>query len=150
MKQTLLALLLAFTLMGADNKTNATGTWRINAEKSDFGGMPSPDTLLWVVNDSTDKIVIEEHGGDGSVLTLTFLKGGKEAINRFGSREMKTKLTEEDGAIKEDTVITSSDGDTMTRTSLTRISADGKVLTQVSAIKGPQGVMKRTLVFDKK
>jgi hypothetical protein len=45
-----LALLtLAFGLVQAQAKTDFSGTWKLNASKSDFGPMPPPDTR-------TDKI----------------------------------------------------------------------------------------------
>ena len=153
MKHTLFAALFLAAVVGwtaAEKKLNVTGTWRLDAERSDFGGLPAPEGLSWVIKDSDEKIVMEETGGDGNTITLVFLRGGKESANRFGSREMRTKLIEENGALKEDTVITSSEGDRMTRTSSTTMSDDGKTLTQAMVIKGPQGEIKRTLVLNKK
>ena len=64
-----LALLtLAVGLVQAQAKTDFSGTWKLNAGKSDFGPMPPPDSM-------TEKIAHQDPSLKASVATTGGMQG---------------------------------------------------------------------------
>jgi hypothetical protein len=64
-----LALLtLAIGLVQAQAKSDFSGTWKINAGKTDFGPMPPPDSMTEKIvhEDPSLKVNIAQTGGRGT------------------------------------------------------------------------------------
>ncbi len=137
----------------ADSHPNFSGTWVMNAEKSDWGGVDVPDSMRYVIH----------HSGASLVLIST-----QDAVTKRLARttDGQERMTEED----EDSEIWTRvywEGKTLvwegrrkakparqidpvSWTSRWSLSDDGKVLTVQRQITVVQGTLKQTLVFDKK
>ena len=152
---TFLCVALCVPVLAQQKSGNASGTWKLNKDKSSFGGDPkqAPADIVWIIKDSDDAILLhevvtgadgQEHAGD-----YQFAKGGKESVNQMGDAEVRTTLTQDDNTTREQSTITMKDGTKLDRKSTAVISEDGKVLTMNSTVTGPKGAHTSTLVFDK-
>src|SRR5262249_42597032 len=89
------AVVVAFILAAAPAmaKTNFSGEWKMNAEKSDFGPMPAPEKMSQKVEhaDPNLKITSNQVGAQGEVtLETKYTTDGKECINTIRGNEMKS------------------------------------------------------------
>jgi hypothetical protein len=92
-----LALLtLALGLVQAQAKTDFSGTWKLNAGKSDFGPMPPPDSMTEKIThaDPSLKANIATTGGMQGDMTydVSYTTDGKECVNHVGENEFKSTL----------------------------------------------------------
>lgn len=75
-------------------KPNFSGTWKMVAEKSDFGAMPAPHHYQQKIehNDPNLKISITQEGQGGDQTSdYTYHTGGKETSNASRGGTMKSK-----------------------------------------------------------
>ena len=80
----------------AQNKTNFSGTWKLNTSKSDFGMIPGPDSRTDVIDhkDPSLKVSVTAEGAQGKQqYTVNYTTDGKEAVNSLPGREMKSTLS---------------------------------------------------------
>jgi hypothetical protein len=147
---TFLTLSLAF--LHAQAKTDFSGTWKLNAAKSDFGPMPPPDSM-------TEKITHQEPSLKANVSTTGGMQGdmsydvnyttdGKECVNHVADNEFKSTL-HWDGA---DLVVEtkgSFSGNEFTSKDRWTLSADGKTLSVARHLSSAMGEADMKTVFDK-
>jgi hypothetical protein len=141
---TLLVLSAMFAL-GADGKPDFTGTWKMDAAKSDFGG-PSPSTLVLTVDhkEPVFKFLVKgtQDGNDfeesGEVTT-----DGKESTDSMG---LLTKAHWEGNVFVVE--FKSQDG-SVTGLAHDTLSADGKTYTRDADIKAGDGGHKQHIVLVK-
>lgn len=152
-KLLLSTLLIAVAAFAQDAKPDFSGTWKLNAAKSDFGQMPPP-------NSRTDKIEHKEPQVKESVSMvsdqgemqwdLTYTTDGKESKGPGigGQGEMASTAHWEGKTLVVDTKAKFQDSD-VTIHGTTVLSDDGKVLTRTAHVAGPWGEGDQKMVFDK-
>jgi len=154
----IVALLLVAPLMtnAQAGKTNFSGTWALNAEKSTFpegggfgGGQRMGGGELTVTQDATT-ITQSRTGQDGTARETKYILDGKENVNTTGRGEIKyTGKWSADG--KSLTIVTkiSFNGNERTSTAVWSLK-DAKTLSIETTREGQSGEVKTTMVYDKK
>lgn len=143
---------LALTVTGqAWAKPNFTGSWKLNAGKSNFGPMPGPEKMERKIahDDPSLKITTTQVGPQGEVTSdLTYKTDGSESVNKMRGAEVKAVAKWEGNAL---TVASKREvqGMEITQNENWTLSEDGKVLTIVNKINTPQGDFEITVVMDK-
>lgn len=145
--------LLAGTAAMAADKPDFSGDWKLNKDKSDFGPLPAPDTMTNKIDHKEPDLKVTTHQTGGPQGDVTFeakyTTDGKECLNQFGDQmKAKSKLAW-DGAILLINTDLDFGGMQMTAKGKWSLSADGKVMTQVSHIETPQGAVDLTYIYDK-
>ncbi|HUE24999.1 MAG TPA: hypothetical protein VMQ86_25160 [Bryobacteraceae bacterium] len=148
-----LALLtLAVGLVQAQAKTDFSGTWKLNAGKSDFGPMPPPDIM-------TEKIAHQDPSLKASVATTGGMQGdmtydvvystdGKECVNHVGENEFKSTLHWDGDELVVETKGTFS-GNEFTSKDRWTLSTDGKTLSIARHLSSAMGEADMKTVFEK-
>ena len=88
-----LSILLPANLAGAQGKTNVSGTWKMNAEKSKFErGGPKNITIKFDQQGPSLREVFTITRDDGSerAMNLTYTLDGKESSQQLEGQEIKT------------------------------------------------------------
>ena len=143
------ALVVAAVPVGAQQKPNFSGNWKMNQVKSDFGAAPAPDTFTRKIVHAEPSISIDEVQGSplGEQATSRKLTtDGKEGTFDAGGAQVKaTAKWEGDTLVVVSTVaaIGISYNDRMS------LSPDGKVLTSVVKLDTPDGAIDVKVVFEK-
>jgi len=161
--KTLLAVGVAVAITGpgfAQSKTNFSGTWKLNVDKSDFGPVPGPTAQTDVIDQSGDtlKINVTSEGDQGKVqFTENFTADGNEVTIAADSPvahpapevTLQSITASWDGpALKlEQKLLYGSEP--VTGVSHYTLSADGKVLTIASDYQSAMGPASRTFIFEK-
>ncbi|HEV8150251.1 MAG TPA: hypothetical protein VGP61_08720 [Gemmatimonadales bacterium] len=151
---TMAALLgsIVFSPVAAQGKTNFSGAWKLNTEKSDpmggmggggGGGMGMGNAVTTITQTDT-KLTIESKFGD-QVRTSTYNLDGSESVNPGRNGDNKSKLHWDGASIVIETVSASGSTSKEVRT----LSADGKTMTVVRTSQGPNGETTRKTVYDK-
>ena len=148
-----LALLtLAFGLVQAQAKTDFSGTWKLNASKSDFGPMPPPDTRTDKIThqDPSLKATVASTGGMGGDMTydVSYTTDGKECVNKMGDNEFKSTLKWDGDDLTVDTK-GSFGGNDFTAKARWTLSGDGKTLPVTTHFSRAMGEGDVKEVFDK-
>ncbi|HEY3741572.1 MAG TPA: hypothetical protein VGL53_17085 [Bryobacteraceae bacterium] len=145
-----LAGLSAACLMAAD-KPNFSGSWKMDASKSDFGPMPAPDKLEQTIThaDPNLSFTTVSNGANGESKTDTvYTTDGKESVNKVRNMEVKS-VAAWDG----DKLVVKSkrevQGMEISLVETWSLSTDGKVLTIVRNASTPQGDFTLTTVMNK-
>ena len=74
--------------------TDFSGTWRLNADESDFGMFPAPDKMTYHISHQDSKLVIvwDFAGGDRQMNgTATYPTDGSGVMNTFGKLQLTSK-----------------------------------------------------------
>lgn len=124
-------LTLAAGLVQAQAKSDFSGTWKVDAAKSDFGPMPAPDSLTEKIvhEDPSLKVNFVQVGGTGdATYDLAYTTDGKECVNHPGGNEFKTTLKWEGDDLVADTK-GSFDGNDFTSKDRWTLSEGGKTMT---------------------
>jgi hypothetical protein len=147
-----LALLaLAFGLAQAQAKSDFSGTWKINAGKSEFGPMPPPDSMTEKIvhEDPSLKVNVVQTGGGGDMTyDMVYTTDGKECVNHLGDNEFKSTLKWDGDDLVTDTK-GSFDGNAFTAKDRWTLSDGGKTLTTQRHISTDGGDFDIKLVFEK-
>lgn len=145
-----LAGLSAACLMAAD-KPDFSGSWKMDASKSDFGPMPAPDKLEQTIKhvDPNLSFTTVSNGANGENKTDTvYTTDGKESVNKVRNMEVKS-VAAWDG----DKLVVKSkrevQGMEISLVETWSLSSDGKVLTIVRNASTPQGDFTLTTVMNK-
>ena len=145
-------LTLALGLVQAQAKSDFSGTWKMNAAKSDFGQMPPPDTLTEKIThqDPSLKVNVASTGGMQGDMTydISYTTDGKECVNHMGDNEFKSTLNWDGNDLVVDTKGSFSGNDFTSKGRWT-LSADGKTLTITQHFSSAMGEMDMKEVFDK-
>jgi len=145
-------LTLALGLVQAQAKTDFSGTWKVNAAKSDFGPMPAPDTMTEKIThqDPSLKANVASTGGPQGDMTydINYTTDGKECVNHVGDNEFKSTLNWDGDVLVAETKGSFSGTDFTSKDRWT-LSADGKTLTIARHVTSAMGDADIKLVFDK-
>jgi len=135
----------------AQHVPNLSGTWVLQADKSDFGPIPAPTSRTDVVDHQEPKLNIKRttvQNGTEVVGNLVFAIDGKEYKNTMGPQELASTL-KWDGEVLVVTTSTSMQGADVSLVDRYSLSADGKTLTQDRTISVQGQTLTQKLVFAK-
>jgi hypothetical protein len=148
----LTVLTLALALVQAQAKSDFSGTWKVDAAKSDFGPMPPPDSMTQKIvhADPSIKVNIAQTGGSGDMTyDMSYTTDGKECLNHMGAdNEIKTKLTWDGDDLVGDSV-GSFEGNDFTAKDRWVLSEGGKTMTVTRHISAGGADFDMKLVFDR-
>ncbi|MFB3902179.1 MAG: hypothetical protein ACE15E_01895 [Acidobacteriota bacterium] len=151
-KSILLAILLpALCASYVAGKPNFSGDWKLNAAKSDFGGMPVPTRFEQKIahNEPELKISFTFVGEFGEFTAdSVYTTDGKECVNTSTMGQSKSTVSWEGDAL---VVVTKMDmqGTEVTMTNRYSLSEDGKTLTVQGHFSSPQGEGNSRIVMEK-
>lgn len=155
---TAVILLLGSTMaMAQTDKSNFSGSWKLNEGKSQMGegrGRMAASKIK-ITQDAalltTEKTVVRQSGEEMvNVDKTTF--DGKETDNSSNGRQKKTTASwSQDGKVLtvNSTTIFERDGNTMEIKSIEKYSISDNALTIETTSSSPRGEFKATLVYDK-
>ena len=143
------AVLLANLILAADHP-DISGTWAIDAPKSDFGQGPVPDDLLLKIRVEGTDFYVNQSGGGQSDIDLHFSSAGKEISNEVPGAKITGAYHWEGAVLVGELKIAADDGNTMTFKDRISYSADGKVMTLNRDASGPMGDQKLKIVLNRK
>jgi len=136
-------LALSFAFAQGESKPNFSGTWKLNAAKSDLGGHDIGSLTLKIRHQ--DPELLMTHIRDGETLEFKLGTDGKEYSNETPDGTMKTTLHWESGAL-----IGSTDyAGHATFKDKWWITDDGRTMRITRHIKGPEGEQDWSIFFDK-
>ena len=149
------AMLLVVSAAGQSALPNFSGTWNLDAAKSDFGMMPAPESIVMVVDhqEPTVKVTTTQKSqmGDSSN-DSTYTTDGKDNVNKMrspaGDQDVKS-TTKWNGKALATTRTIEAQGMSIGIDDAWELSADGKVLTINRQLKTPQGDLSMRLVLNK-
>jgi hypothetical protein len=137
-------------------RPNLTGTWRLDARKSNFGGSQAPESIVQVIDHQEPAITITTttawRKDQAGVSEQTLTTDGKESVNKMEAMGVlqDVKVT---GAWRGDTLAIAwkieSPGGPVEFNDSWSLSADRKVLTLVRAGKTSQGAFTLKTVYTK-
>ena len=146
---TLAVASLTATLALAADKPNYSGSWKMNAGKSDFGPLPAPEKLEQTIKHEGDKLVINgvRSGPQGEMKSeTTYLTDGSDSVNKQAGVEFKSVAKWEGDKL---VIKSKRDFQGMEVSIVETWTLDGKTLTVVRDLGTPQGDFKQTTVMDK-
>lgn len=148
-----LTFLLALPLMSgfAQQKTDFSGTWKLNVAKSDFGVLPAPESRTEVIthkDPSLSDTVTQESAEGKQHYTANYTTDGKEVVNTIGPREVKATFKWVGSSLAM-TVKFQYEGADVLGDNTWALSADGKTLTMTIHYTSSIGDADQKLVFDK-
>ncbi len=146
-----LAALSIAILSSAEAKPNFSGTWKLNAEKSDYGPIPAPEKLERKViqTDSELKYSTTQINAQGEFKTdLAYPTDGTSTTNKTPRGDVTGKAKWDGDALVIDSQRKIQDVD-ITSNERWTISGDGKLLTIVNKLNTPQGDFEIKQVLEK-
>lgn len=132
-------------------KPDFSGTWKLNASRSDFGAMPAPDSRTDRIThhdpDLTDSFTQSSQMGEVTA-EMKYATDGKETINSVRGSEIKTtaKWEGDDLTVNGKGSLQGADFTFADRWSL---AADGKTLTIKRHVNSPMGETDQKIVLEK-
>ena len=151
-------LLFVATGFGQDSKPNFSGDWTLDREKSELGeGGPGRGRGMGMgsfsITQEGDSLVVKrkvEFQGEERTFESRYTTDGKENVNvGFRGNSTKSKTHWESAELVTESVMETSNGTRETK-EVRSLSADGKVMTVETTIKGGFGEGTRKLVYNKK
>jgi hypothetical protein len=143
------ALALVAGLVVAGEPPDISGTWTVDAGKSDFGPMPAPSDLVLRIAVDGEDFLVHQSGGGQDDLELRFSTSGKEVTNEVPGASLVGIHRWEGEVIVGELRVATDDGTTMTFKDQISCSPDGKVMTMKRDISGPMGDSQITIVMNK-
>ena len=148
-----LALAACAFSLAAQGKTNYSGTWKLNADKSDFGPLPPTANRTDVIDHSEPNLKVHTTADDPTQgqqdYTLSMTTDGKEVTNHVADIEVKNTANWEGANLVVGTKLSVQGADLAVKATWL-LSDDGKTLTQSAHINaGPLGELDQKLVFEK-
>jgi hypothetical protein len=143
---------VAFGAAQVQAKTDYTGTWKANINKSDFGALPAPDSQTDVITHKEPdlKVNVATSGQMGDMTyDLVFTTDGKECTNDRGDMFKSTSTAKWDG---DQLVIDTKgnfNGTDFTSKEKWTLSDDGKTLTLDRHINSAMGEFDQKVLFEK-
>ncbi len=135
------AMIGSAAMMRADEKPTFAGDWKLDVDKSDFGPAPIPDTYTRHIEqkDTAIRVKQTQTGAQGEQTTdIHFTTDGKEVVNDVQGNEAKIVAVWEGKNL----VITTNidiQGNKIVLKQVWALSDDGKAMSDVIHITGPQG-----------
>lgn len=141
----MLVVLAAATLLAtAADRPDLTGTWKLNASKSDFGGNPVPAQLsIKVWTEGKDLRVTQTT--DQGTMEFRFNDRGEEATNELPNGSKMISVHKWEGKA----LVGDMKFDFGTQRDVNTFSEDGKTWTTEREFKGDTGTTKMKFVFEK-
>jgi len=136
--------------MAAD-KPNFSGSWKLNAEKSDFGPMPKPERVDYVLIHKDPELSVKSTAmTQAGEMTneVKILTDGTEFTNELHGQQIKGTAKWE-GAMLVVTQKANMQGTEIVVVTRWTLADDGKSITQEVSISTPQGELKQKAVLDK-
>jgi hypothetical protein len=143
------AVIVAASPLGAQQKPNFSGNWKMNQVKSNFGAVPAPDTFTRKIVHAEPSITIDEEQATPIGLQQTQRKmttDGKESTFDVGGADVKATANWEGSTLL---LVTKVDIASLSYNDRMSLSPDGKTLTSVVRVDTPQGSVDVTVVFEK-
>lgn len=139
--------ILLSALPGRAAVADFTGTWKLDAGRSQFGRIPPPPAILDRVSQSPTEITVHrDRGGESVVIHIPLDSSSRE--NAIRGMSMKTH-----GRLTPETLVVDYDGKraggAVHSEERWSVSPDGKTLTVKRHLVSPQGETDQTLVFAK-
>jgi hypothetical protein len=149
----LLAIALAVPAVSAAQQVpNLSGTWVLQADKSDFGMAPPPQSRTDVIEHQAPKLTIRRTmvtpAAGESTVNLVYAVDGKPHKNMVGPSELTSILTWEGGTLVSVSTVDTQQGP-LTITDRFTLSEDGKTLTQHRTLSAQGQEAKQTMVLVK-
>ena len=149
------AVLLTVSL-SAQGLPNFTGTWTLDAAKSDFGPIPPPESIVMVIDhkEPTLKVNVTQKTPMGEAANdSTYTTDGKDNINKMrspaGEQDVKSTTKWNEKTLTTSRTI-EAQGMSIGIEETWDLSADGKVLTINRMLKTPQGDFNTKITLNKK
>jgi len=148
-------LLLTVSALAQSALPNFSGTWSLDAAKSDFGPIPGPESIVMVIDHKEPalKVSVTQKGPQGEATNdSTYTTDGKDNTNKMrspaGDQDVKS-TTKWNGKILATTRTIEAQGMSIGIDDAWELSADGKVMTINRQLKTPQGDFSTKIVLNK-
>ena len=148
-----IAFLIALSVVSvlAQQKTDFSGTWKLNVAKSEFGILPPPESRTDVITHKepvlSDSVTLS--GAEGKQqFVAKYTTDGKDAVNMIGPLEVKSTIKWVGNSL----AMTSKfvyEGTDVVGESNWSLSADGKTLTVSTHYASSLGEIDQKFVFEK-
>lgn len=142
-----LSILSSGLLVAAHSKTNVSGTWKMNAEKSKFEKSgPKAITIKFDQQESTlkESLTLTNDRGE-QTLNFTYTLDGKESVQELEGMPIKASAKWEGEALLLE--FKNDDGFSFQRK--VTVSGDGKTMTMDVKQASPNGTANDTVVLEK-
>ncbi len=146
---TALLAVLVSPAVAADHP-DMTGSWALDASKSDFGQRPVPGDLAFKITAQGEQFTVLQTGGGEPDTTLHFNTSGKEVTNTVPGGRMTSTHRWAGAVLVSDVKLVTDDGATILFKDHISYSPDGKVMTVKRTISGPMGDGQMTIVMSRK
>ena len=150
------AAVLLSVSVSAQGLPNFTGTWTLDAAKSDFGPIPPPESIIMVIDhkEPTLKVNVTQKTPMGEAANdSTYTTDGKDNINKMrspaGEQDVKS-TTKWNGKTLTTSRTIEAQGMSIGIEETWDLAADGKVLTINRMLKTPQGDFNTKITLNKK
>ncbi len=135
----------------AADKPNFSGSWKLNVEKSDFGPMPKPQRVEFVLTHKDSQLNVKSTAQtqSGEVTNeVKILTDGAEFTNDLHGQQV-TGTAKWEGKTLVVTQKATMQGTEIVVVTRWTLAEDGKNLLQEVSISTPQGELKQKAVLDK-
>lgn len=144
-------LALFANLLSAAGKPDFSGSWKMDAAKSEFGPVPGPEKLSRTIvhKDPEMSVKSTQSGPQGEVTSeMKYKTDGSPSVNKMRNAEVTSTVAWAGDKL---TVKYKREmqGGEISFAETWALSADGKVLTVTNAIEAPQGSFEMKYHFDK-
>jgi hypothetical protein len=134
---TLFVITAAANMAVAGDKPDFSGKWKLDLEKSSFGAVPAPATMIRTVEQKGPDIAIDNAlTGPDMNLSFQYSADGKETTNSFMGSDFKSKANWDGKMLVIRNYL--PDGQ-LASTNKWTLSDDGKTFTDVWSISSPDG-----------
>jgi hypothetical protein len=148
-------LLLVMTGAAQGAVPNFSGTWSLDAAKSDVGPIPGPESIVMVIDHKEPalKVTVTQKGPQGETSNdSTYTTDGKDNMNKMrspaGDQDVKS-TTKWNGKMLATSRTIEAQGMSIGIDDAWELSADGKVMTINRQLKTPQGDFSTKIVLNK-
>ena len=151
MRVWLVVLGTVLALFAGTEKPDFSGRWKLNVEKSDFGGAPGPTSLTSRIEHRGPELKVHSEiaGPQGQYATdYKWFTDGRENVNTVRGNEIHATVVWEGAALKA-TSTTEANGTKLTLVDQWSLSQDGQVLKIERIIQAPRGNVRQIYLYDK-
>jgi hypothetical protein len=155
LRRAIVAVLLSLTLYSvaalAADKPDFSGTWKLNVAKSDFGPMPKPERVEYVLAHKDPELIVKSTAvtQSGEVTNESkIITDGTEFTNELRGQQI-TGTAKWEGKTLVVTRKTTMQGTDLVLVQRWTLAEDGKSIAQEVSITTPQGELQQKVVLDK-
>ncbi len=144
---------MSLTILSAwSDHPNFTGNWKMDSDRSDFGQIPKPATLVRKIEHEDPNVrIVTTFSTPANVDMTTDVKhttDGKESVNTIRGSEVKSSMAWDGNSLELTSKRNFNGTELVTRERWT-LTNNGKVLTVVNNTNGAQGPLTFTVVMNK-